>query len=177
MVLHGRNGKAAKPSPKSINDRIADEAIDDRTPREKEDLARQVRKCADYVVPSLVYPAISSTNPAAIVVRHNAGQKRAGHAINDRTCAHHIFVHSSGCIHLFPSRTRHKPSEAYCSHNKPGKAYLTSFQNTTTLDSRSRQRSRSWTHNRVRRCYGRLLMCKLTMYKRARNDAHAPTVV
>ena len=31
-----------------------------------------------------------------------------------------------------------------------------------------RQRSRSGTHNRVRRYYGRLLMCKRTMYKRAR---------
>ena len=83
----------------------------------------------------------------------------------------------------FPSRTRHEPSEAYCSHNKPGKSFQRLFK--TQFHSRSRQRSRRrrGTHNRVRRYYGRLLMCKRTMYKRARipmflwNDAHAPTVV
>ena len=40
-----------------------------------EDLARQVQKCAGYMLPSLVYPAISSTNPAAFVVRHNVGKR------------------------------------------------------------------------------------------------------
>ena len=54
------------------------------------DLARQLRKCAGYMLPSLVYPAISSTKLAAFVVRHNAGQKRAAHAINDGTCVHHF---------------------------------------------------------------------------------------
>ena len=65
--------------------------MNDRTPRETTvDLARQLRKCAGYMLPSLVYPAISSTKLAAFVVRHNAGQKRAGHAINDGTCVHHF---------------------------------------------------------------------------------------
>ena len=54
------------------------------------DLARQLRKCTGYMLPSLVYPAISSTTLAAFVVRHNAGRKRAGHAINDGTCVHHF---------------------------------------------------------------------------------------
>ena len=55
-----------------------------------EDLARQLRKCTGYMLPSLVYPAISSTKLAAFVIRHNAGRKRAGHAINDVTCVHHF---------------------------------------------------------------------------------------
>ena len=54
------------------------------------DLARQLRKCTGYMLPSFVYPAISSTKLAAFVVRHNAGRKRAGHAINDGTCVHHF---------------------------------------------------------------------------------------
>ena len=54
------------------------------------DLARQLRKCTGYMLPSLVYPAISSTKLAAFVIRHNAGRKRAGHAINDGTCVHHF---------------------------------------------------------------------------------------
>ena len=53
------------------------------------DLARQLRKCTGYMLPSLVYPAISSTKLAAFVIRHNAGRKRAGHA-NDGTCVHHF---------------------------------------------------------------------------------------
>ena len=57
-----------------------------------EDLARQVRKCAGYMLPSLVYPAITSTTPAAYVVRYNAGQKRADHAINDHGRAFTIFL-------------------------------------------------------------------------------------
>ena len=52
------------------------------------DLARQLR--TGYILPSLVYPAIRSTKLAAFVVRHNAGRKRAGHAINDGTCVHHF---------------------------------------------------------------------------------------
>ena len=96
--FHYDNGKAAKSSPKCINDRTKRSMIGLRV-KSTEDLARQVRKCAGYMLPSFVYPAISSTNPAAFVVRHNAGQKRAGHAINDRTRVHHIFVHSSGCIY------------------------------------------------------------------------------
>ena len=54
------------------------------------DLARQLRKCTGYMLPSLVYPVISSTKLAAFVVQHNAGRKRAGHAINDGTCIHHF---------------------------------------------------------------------------------------
>ena len=54
------------------------------------DLGRQLRKCIDYMLPSLVYPAISSTKLAAFVIRHNAGRKRAGHAINGGTCVHHF---------------------------------------------------------------------------------------
>ena len=54
------------------------------------DLARQLRKCTGCMLPSLVYPAISSTKLAAFVVRHNAGRKRAGHAINVGTCVHHF---------------------------------------------------------------------------------------
>ena len=50
-----------------------------------EDLARQLRKCTGYMLPSFVYPAISSTKLAAFVVRHGAAQKRAGYVINDRT--------------------------------------------------------------------------------------------
>ena len=88
--LYGRNGKAAKSSPKCINDRAKQSMIGLRV-KNTEDLARQVRKCAGYMLPSLVYPAISSTSPAAFVVQHNAGQKRAGHAINDRMCVHHYY--------------------------------------------------------------------------------------
>ena len=61
------------------------------------DLARQLRKCTGYMLPSLVYPAISSTKFASLVVRHSAGRKRAG----SRDHMFSVFVHCSGCTQLF----------------------------------------------------------------------------
>ena len=54
-------------------------------------------------------------------------------------------------------RTWHEPSEAYCSHNKPGKAHNFTPDPVNARAAVIR-----------RRYYGRLLMCKRTMYKRAR---------
>ena len=73
--LYGRNGKAGKSSPKSINIRPKRSMIGPRV-KNTEDLARQLRKCTGYMLHSFVYPAISSTKFAAFVVRHGAAQKR-----------------------------------------------------------------------------------------------------
>ena len=56
-----------------------------------EDLAGQRQKCTGYMLPSFIYPAISSTKLAAFVVRHGAAQKGADYMINDRACVHAIF--------------------------------------------------------------------------------------
>ena len=61
------------------------------------DLARQLRKCAGYMLPSFIYPAISSTKLTMFPVRHTARQKRAGQAINDRTCVHDFCLVEHGC--------------------------------------------------------------------------------
>ena len=47
----------------------AAKAINDWTPCETEDLARQLQKCTGYMLPSIVYPAIGSTKFAAFIVR------------------------------------------------------------------------------------------------------------
>ena len=59
------------------------------------DLARELRKCTGYMLPSFIYPTISSTKLTIFPVRHTARQNRAGQAINDRTCVHDLVEH--GC--------------------------------------------------------------------------------
>ena len=86
-VLYGQNGKAAKPESKSINDRTKRSMIGLRV-KTTVDLARQLRKCTGYMLPSLVCPAISSTKLASFVIRHSAGQKRAGS--RDHTYVQHF---------------------------------------------------------------------------------------
>ena len=82
LLLNGRlrtewQGRKAESEKYELSD-------DDRTPRENYDvdLARQLRKCTVYTLPSLVYPVINSTKLAAFVV---LGERGRGHAINDRT--------------------------------------------------------------------------------------------
>ena len=55
-----------------------------------EDLARQLQKYTGYMLPSLVYPPISSTKLGAFVIRHSAGRKRAGYVINAWPCVNRL---------------------------------------------------------------------------------------
>ena len=61
------------------------------------DLARELRKCTGYMLPSFIYPTISSTKLTIFPIRHTARQNRAGQAINDRTCVHDFCLVEHGC--------------------------------------------------------------------------------
>ena len=64
--------------------------MNDRTPLENYGrLSQTTSKVYQLHAP---IPRLSShqQHKAAFVIRHNAGRKRAGHAINDGTCVHHF---------------------------------------------------------------------------------------
>ena len=62
--------------------------MNDRTPREN--YGRFSQTTSKVYRLHAPIPRLSSTKLAAFVIRHNAGRKRAGHAINDGTCVHHF---------------------------------------------------------------------------------------
>ena len=101
MVLGGplrteRRG-AEQSSPKAAKNRTNGSIIELHV-KTAGDLAKQLRKCAGYMLPSFIYPTISSTKLTMFPVRHTARQKRAGQAINDRACVQSITLVEHGCL-------------------------------------------------------------------------------